>query len=71
MYGNKDLSEGAIPNSLNVDEKNRASLCMVLDKYQDVFTSMLPICAPPNQKLGDVQEIPLIEGAKPVRKSMY
>ena len=71
MYGDKDLPEGAIPHLLNVDEKNRASLCTVLYKYWDVFPGMLPTCAPPNWKLGDIHEIPLEEGAEPVWKSMY
>ena len=44
---------------------------MVLCKYHDVFPGMLPTRAPPNQKLGDIHEIPLEEGAKPIWKSMY
>ena len=60
-----------IPHLLNVDENYRALLHMVLHKYRVVFPSTLPICAPPNRKLGDVHEILLVEDAKPVRKSMY
>ena len=29
------------------------------------------MCTPPNQKLGDIHEIPLVEGAEPVKKSIY
>ena len=41
----------------------------VLYKYWDVFPGMLPTCAPPNQKLGNIHEIPLVEGAELVKKS--
>ena len=44
---------------------------MVLYKYCDVFPGTLPTRAPPNQKFGDVHEIPLVEGAVLIRKSMY
>ena len=44
---------------------------MVLCKYWDAFPGILPMCALPNQKLGDLHKVPLVEGAKPVRKSMY
>ena len=44
---------------------------IALYKYKDVFPGMLPTRAPPNWKLGDIHEIPLIEGAKPIQKSMY
>ena len=44
---------------------------MVLHKYQDVFPGILPIHALPNQKLGDIHEILLVEGTEPVRKSIY
>ena len=71
LYVNKDLLEVAIPHLLNVDEKNRALLCMVFCKYQDVFPGILPTQAPPNQNLGDIHDIPLVEGAKPIQKSMY
>ena len=56
---------------LNVDEKSRASLCMVICKYCDVFLGILLTCEPPNWKLGDIHEILLVEGAKPVGKSIY
>ena len=69
--GMEDLLEGAIPHLLNVDEKYRTLLCMVLCKYRDVFPGTLPTRAPPNQKLGDIHEIPLEEGAEPIWKSMY
>ena len=44
---------------------------MVFFKYCDIFPGTLPTQAPPNQKLGDIHEIPLEEGAKPKQKSMY
>ena len=71
MYGDKDLPEGAITYFLSVDEKNRALLHTVLCKYRDVFPRTLHTQAPPNQKLGDIHEIPLEEGTEPVWKSMY
>ena len=43
----------------------------VLCKYCDIFPGALPTQAPPDRKLGDVHEIPLIEGAEPIWKSMY
>ena len=46
-------------------------LHMVLYKYWVEFLGMLLIHTPPNQKLGDVHKIPLVEGAKQVRKSIY
>ena len=46
-------------------------LRMVLCKYRNVFPGALPTQAPPNQKLGDVHEIPLVEGAEAIQKSMY
>ena len=67
----KDLQEGAIPHLLNVDKKYRALLHTVLNKYFDVFPGKLPTHALPNWKLGDIHEIPLVEGAEPVWKSMY
>ena len=67
----KDLPEGAIPHLLNVDEKNRALLCIVLCKYWYIFPGTLPISTLPNQKLGDIHKIPLEEDAKPAWKSMY
>ena len=71
LYSNKDLPEGVIPHLLNVDKKNRVSLCMVLYKYWDVLPGTLPTRALPNWKLGDVCKIPIKQGAEPVRKSMY
>ena len=71
LYSNKEILEGMIPHLLNVDEMCRALLGMVLCKYQDVFPGMLPTHALSNWKLGDLHEIPLMEGAKLVRKSMY
>ena len=71
MYGDKDLPEGAILHLLNIDEKYRISLYILLCKYNDLFPGTLPIQAPANQKLGDIHEIPLEEGAKPIWKSMY
>ena len=66
-----DLPEGAIPHLLNVDEKYRTPLRTVLCKYCDIFPGTLPTRAPPNWKLGDIHEIPLEEGAKPVQNSIY
>ena len=43
----------------------------VLCKYRDIFPGALPTRAPPNRKLGDVHEIPLVKGAKPIRKSKH
>ena len=60
-----------IPHLLNVDEKYRALLHMVLCEYCDVFLVMFPTHGPPNWKLGDIYEIPLVQGAKLVRKSIY
>ena len=71
LYGDKDLLEGAIPHLLNVDEKYRMLLHMVLCKYCDVFPDTLPTQATPNWKLGDIHEIPLEEGTEPIWKSMY
>ena len=71
LYNDKDLPEGAILHLLNVDEKKRALFHMVLYRYWDLFPSTLPTWALPNQKLGDVHAIPLIEGVELVRKSMY
>ena len=71
LYCDKDLPEGVILHLLNVAEKNRALLCTVLCKYQDVLPGKLSTCALPSWKLGDVHKTPLVEGAKPVRKSMY
>ena len=44
---------------------------MVVCKYWDVFPGTLSTRAPPNWKVGDVHEIPLVEGPEPVRKSIY
>ena len=71
LYGEKDLPEGAILHLLNVDERNRASFHSTLCKYRDVFPGTLPTQAPPNQNLGDIYKISLIEGAEPIQKSMY
>ena len=54
-----------------MDEKNRASLHMVLCKYWDVFHGILPTCAPPNWNLGDVYEMTFVEDDELVRESMY
>ena len=54
-----------------MDEEYRALLYMVLCNYQDVFPGTLPICALPNWKLGTMHDLPLVEGSKLVRKSMY
>ena len=58
-------------NLFNIDEKYRTLLPTVLYKYYDVFPGTLPTQAPPNWNLGDVYEIPLEEGAKPIQKSIY
>ena len=42
---------------------------MILCKNCNVSLSMLPTWAPPNWKLGDIHEIPLVEGFEPVKKS--
>ena len=60
-----------IPHLLNIDEKYRILLHMVLCKYHKVFPGALPAQAPLNRKLGDVHEITLVEGAEPIQKSMY
>ena len=70
MYGDKDLPEGTILHLFNVDEKYRESLHMVFCKYWDVFSGVLPICAPLNWKLGDIHLILLVEGVEQVMKSM-
>ena len=44
---------------------------MVVCKYHDIFPGALPTRAQPNWKLGDVHEIPLVKGAKPIWESMY
>ena len=60
-----------IPYLLNVEERYRAWICIVLGYYRDIFPGALPTLAPPNQKLGDIHKIPIVEGTKPKRKSMY
>ena len=71
LCGDKDLPEGAIPHLLNVDEKYRTLLGMVLCQYCNIFPGILPTQALFNQKLGDVHKIPLEEGVEPIQKSIY
>ena len=64
MYSDKNLIKGAILHLINMGEKYKALLCMVLCEYWDEILGMLPICARPNCKLGDVNKIALVEDAK-------
>ena len=53
-----------------MNKKNRELLHMVLCKYWDVFPGTMPTHELPNQKLGGIHDIPLVEGAESVWKSM-
>ena len=46
-------------------------LCTILFQYQDVILDMVPTQASSNWKLGDTYEIPLVEVAEVINKSMY
>ena len=54
-----------------MDAKNTASFYTVLYKYRGIFPGLMPTRVPPSWELRDIHEIPLVEGAEPVRKSMY
>ena len=71
LYGDTNLPERVIPHLLNVEGNYRALLHIVLCKNCNVFPGMLPTWAPPNHKVGDVHKIPLVEGAVPIKKSIY
>ena len=70
LYSDKNVPEVSIPHLIIVEQRHQASLYMVLYWYCDVFWGKVPTQVLPNQKLGDVHEIPLVEGGKPIRKSM-
>ena len=54
-----------------MNEKYRASLHTALYKYYDVFLGTFPTRELPNQKLEEIDKIPLLEGAVPIKKPMY
>ena len=54
-----------------IRKNRRVLLDTVLYYYHDIILGTLPIQAQPNWKLGDIHEIPLMEGAEPVKKSIY
>ncbi len=71
LYHDDSLPDGAVPQLLAASDEHRAPLRQLLTEYRDVFPSELPKRYPPDRGLGDAHDIPLIEGAQPVKRAMY
>ena len=71
MYGDTTLPDGAVPHMLSVPQELKTTMTDVLREYHDVFPAELPKLVPPDRKLGDVHDIPVEPGTKPVKKRMY
>ena len=71
LYGDPSLPDGAVPHLLAAPELCKSLLRQLFKDYKALFPASLPTTTPPDRGLGDVHAIPLIEGAKPVHKTMY